>query len=92
MTDNPSSKITPKFCITIIANAKVFPYILPTLILSINSSMGFFRLQTSYSTLPKQVDILSPSIQIVSQNIENSSIREHVKIGLKTANFIIIDI
>ena len=50
-------------------------------------SMGFFRLQTSYLNLPKQVDILSPSIQIVFQNIENSSIREHVKIGLKTANF-----
>ena len=51
------------------------------------TSMGFFRLQTSYSNLPKQVDILSPSIQIVFQNIENSSIHEHVKIGLKTANF-----
>ena len=50
-------------------------------------SMGFFRLQTSYSNLPKQVGILNPSIQIVFQNIENSSIREHVKIGLKTANF-----
>ena len=52
-----------------------------------HSSMGFFRLQTSYSNLPKQVGILNPSIQIVFQNIENSSIREHVKIGLKTANF-----
>ena len=51
-------------------------------------SMGFFRLQTSYSNLPKQVGILSPSIQIVFQNIENSSIREHVKIGIKTANFL----
>ena len=48
--------------------------------------MGFFRLQTSYLNLPKQVDILSPSIQIVFQNIENSSIHEHVKIGLKIAN------
>ena len=53
----------------------------------LKSSMGFFRLQTSYSNLPKQVGILNPSIQIVFQNIENSSIREHVKIGLKTANF-----
>ena len=51
------------------------------------ASMGFFRLQTSYSDLPKQVGILGSSIQIVFQNIENSSIREHVKIGLKTANF-----
>ena len=51
------------------------------------NSMGFFRLQTSYSNLPKQVGILSSCIQIVFQNIENSSIREHVKIGLKTANF-----
>ena len=49
--------------------------------------MGFFRLQTSYSNLPKQVGILNPSIQIVLQNIENSSIPEHVNIGLKTANF-----
>ena len=47
----------------------------------------FFRLQTSYSNLPKQVGILSPSIQIVFQNIENSSIREHVKIGIETANY-----
>ena len=46
-------------------------------------SMGFFRLQTSYSNLPKQIGILSPSIQIVFQNIENSIIREHVKIGLQ---------
>ena len=45
-------------------------------------TMGFFRLQSSYSNLLKQVGILSPSIQIVFQNIENSSIREHVKIGL----------
>ena len=52
-----------------------------------SSSMGSFRLQTSYSDLPKQVGILSLSIQIVFQNIENSSIPEHVKIGLKTANF-----
>ena len=51
-------------------------------------SMGFFfRLQTSYSNVPKQVGILSPFIQIVFQNIENSSIREHVKIRLKTAYF-----
>ena len=50
-------------------------------------SMGFFRLQTSYSDLPKQVGILGSSIQIVFHNIENSSIREHVKIDLKTANF-----
>ena len=49
--------------------------------------MGFFRLQTSYTDLPKQVGILSLSIQIVFQNIENSSIPEHVKIGPKTANF-----
>ena len=49
--------------------------------------MGFFTLQTSYSNLPKQVGILNPSIQIFFQNIENSIIREHVKIGLKTANF-----
>ena len=49
--------------------------------------MGFFKLKTSYINLPKQVGILkSSSIQIVFQNIENSSIREHVKIGLKTAN------
>ena len=53
----------------------------------IRDSMGFFRLQTSYSDLPKQVGILGSSIQIVFQNIENSSIREHVKISLKTANF-----
>ena len=45
--------------------------------------MGFFRLQTSYSNLLKQVGILCPPIQIVFQNIENSSICEHVKIGLK---------
>ena len=45
--------------------------------------MGFFRLQTSYSNLLKQVGILSPSIQIVLQNIENSSISEQVKIGQK---------
>ena len=46
--------------------------------------MGFFRLQTSYSNLPKQIGIWKPSIQIVFQNIESSSIRdgEHVKIGL----------
>ena len=50
-------------------------------------SMGLFRFQTSYSNLPKQVGILSPSIQKVFQNIKNSSIRVHVKIGLKTANF-----
>ena len=56
------------------------PYCLPI-------SMGFFRLQTSYSNLPKQVGILNPSIQIVFQNIENSCIPEHVKIGPKTANF-----
>ena len=58
--------------------------------------MGFFRLQTSYSNLPKQVGILSPSIQIVFQNIENSSIREYVKIGQKNckfpANFLIMAI
>ena len=54
--------------------------------------MGFFRLHTSYSNLLKQVGILSPSIQIVFQNIEYSSIREHVKIGLKTANFLIMAI
>ena len=53
----------------------------------LKSSMGFFRLQTSYSNLPKQIGIWSLSIQIVFQNIENSSIHEHVKIGLKTANF-----
>ena len=53
----------------------------------ISISMGFFRLQTPYSNLPKQVGISNPCIQIVFQNIENSSIREHVKIGLKTANF-----
>ena len=44
--------------------------------------MGFFRLPTSYSNLPKQIGIWKPSIQIVFQNIESSSIREHVKIGL----------
>ena len=52
--------------------------------------MVFFRLETSYSNLPKQVGFLSPSIQIVFpvfQNIENSSIRENVKVGLKAANF-----
>ena len=50
------------------------------------ANMGFFRLQTSYSNLPKQVDILSPSIQIVFQNIENSSNHEHVNIGLNSKN------
>ena len=52
----------------------------------IHSTAGlwfFFKLQTSYSDLPKQVVIF---IQIVFQNIGNSSIREHVKIGQKTAN------
>ena len=51
------------------------------------SFFSIFKLQTSYSNLPKQVDILSPSIEIVFQNIENSSIRVHVKVGLKAANF-----
>ena len=46
----------------------------------------FFRLKTSYSDLPKQFGILSPSIQKVFQNIENLSIRGHVKSRLKTAN------
>ena len=57
---------------------------LPTVIHDelLSISMGFFRLQTSYSNLPKQVGILSPSIQIVLQNIENSRIDEHVKIEL----------
>ena len=43
------------------------------------SSMGFFRLQTSYTNLPKQM---------VFQNIEKSSIQEHEKIDLKTAIFL----
>ena len=51
------------------------------------NSMGFSRSKTFNSNLPKQVGILSSSIQIVFQNIENSSIREHVKIGLKTTSF-----
>ena len=51
--------------------------------------MGFFRLQTSYSNITKQVDILRPSNQIVFQNIANKSIREHVKIGLNNANYVI---
>ena len=50
-------------------------------------SMGFFIKQTSYSYLPKQIGISNPSIEIDFQYIENSSICEHVKIGLKTANF-----
>ena len=43
---------------------------------SVNISMGFFRLQTSYSKLPKKVGFSNHSIQIVFQNIENSSIHE----------------
>ena len=71
----------------VIAFALGFYIMLHNDITLVENSMGFFRLQTSYSNLPKQVGILNPSIQIVFQNIENSSIREHVKIGLKTANF-----
>ena len=47
-------------------------------------SMGLFRSEISESNLPKQIAILKRfSIQIVFQNIENSHIREYVKIDLK---------
>ena len=47
----------------------------------------FSNCKTSYSNLPKQIDILSLSIQKVFQNIENSSIREHGKICTKFLNY-----
>ena len=48
------------------------------------SSMGFFfRSEISESNLTKQIVIWRLSIQIVFQNIENSCIREYVKIELK---------
>ena len=53
--------------------------------------MVFFWLQTSYSNLPKQVDILSPSIKIIFQNIENQWIREHWSKNCKfLPNFLIM--
>ena len=43
----------------------------------------FFGSEISESNLPKQIVIKRLSIQIVFQNIENSCIREYVKIELK---------